>query len=165
MRWTGKLWYRARVSATATGCSQPQRHTRIAVVAIIETTPLVSKNISHNSQVPFSLPTFPPPALCSEPPKIWPTHNISFLLPKTVKAEGFSNGDCVCQSCGLVLGDFIVDTRCKYPSPSLYPSVVHALLSSGSAVYIPSQTTRAMTRPVLELLRTPRWRASTSSTP
>lgn len=76
--------------------------------------------------------------------------------------EEFSSGDLVCGTCGLVLGDRVVDTRSEWRvSVSLLP----ASLSRGAAVASTvlttrlSPTTKEMTRlvSVLPLIRS--WRA------
>jgi len=43
--------------------------------------------------------------------------------------EEFGSGDLVCGSCGLVLGDRVVDTRSEWRVSFLTPRFVHALIS------------------------------------
>jgi len=45
--------------------------------------------------------------------------------PNPKLSEEFSSGDLVCQSCGLVLGDRIVDTRSEWRVSTLYPRSTH----------------------------------------
>src|SRR5882757_6178644 len=58
--------------------------------------------------------------LVQPPSKPWEAnHNVSIICPDCRETpanlvEEFSSGDMVCGSCGLVLGDRIVDTRSEW---------------------------------------------------
>lgn len=45
--------------------------------------------------------------------------------PNPKLSEEFSSGDLVCQSCGLVLGDRIVDTRSEWRVSTFHPFSTH----------------------------------------
>lgn len=81
--------------------------------------------------------------------------------------EEFSSGDLVCGTCGLVLGDRIVDTRSEWRvSHITFYYAPASILWAGSPHTFSrrSQTTRAMTLRVLERHLTLSWRAWNSWT-
>jgi len=130
---------------------QPQQHIAVAVAPIVKNPPLVGENINHNSRASCSpLRPFPPPALCSDAknmayaqpfplaqqqqkvqqPQFGPDLAIRLICPdcrdpNPKLSEEFSSGDLVCQSCGLVLGDRIVDTRSEWRVSTIHPHSTH----------------------------------------
>jgi len=79
--------------------------------------PLVAPNHKNTSSLPSSLPSF---AQRTAGNMAYAQHFP--LAQKQQRAEEFSSGGCVCQSCDLVLGDFIVDTRSEWRVIILYPT-------------------------------------------
>ena len=141
----------AESAPPTTGCSQPQQYILVTVVHIVENPLLLGQNINHNSRAScspcapflplFSAATLPNMAYAQpfplaqqqqkvQQPQFGPDLAIRLICPdcrdpNPKLSEEFSSGDLVCQSCGLVLGDRIVDTRSEWRVSILHLHSTH----------------------------------------
>lgn len=144
--------------------TQPE-HTRTTVSCISSTLPArFASAMAYSQPFPRAQPIDKPQA----PPTFGPDLAVRLICPNCADPnpniiEEFSSGDLVCGTCGLVLGDRVVDTRSEWRVSvfPLWPSRVgkQLLLSSRTRL---SRTTKETTRLVSVLPSTLSWRESSS---